>query len=181
MKYLILVLCLLVGVVQVVSSIDLDWFCIQCKQLYLLLGQMWFGLQLDDVINVLVQMFDIGRLVDWLEQCCLFIEQVSVEIVEYVRMVDNQQLIVLMVVIFDRIDFNCVVLVGGIVWYGYKQVDFVVWIEEYCKVMVNFEKVEKLDFDVIDEVEKELDWDMCIFQDCQQVLIYVCEMLVIFE
>ncbi|MTH66425.1 hypothetical protein [Paracoccus shanxieyensis] len=181
MKYLILALCLSAGAAQAASSIDPDWPCIQRKQPHLSLGQMWSGPQPDDAINALAQTPDIGRLADRLEQRRLPIEQASAEIAEYARTADNQQLTALMVAIFDRIDPNRAALVGGIARYGHKQVDLAARIEEHRKVMANLEKAEKPDFDAIDEAEKELDWDMRIFQDRQQALTYVCETPVILE
>lgn len=181
MKYLILAFCLTAGAAHAASSTDPDWPCVQRKQPHLSLGQMWSGPQPDDAINALAETPDIAAMADRLEQRRLSIEDATAEIAEYAKTTDNQHLTALMVAIFDRIDPNRTALIAGIARYGHKQVDLAARIEEHRKTMAELEKAEKPDFDAIDEAEKELDWDMRIFQDRQQALTYVCETPVILE
>ena len=54
-------------------------------------------------------------------------------------------------------------------------------IEDHRHKMAELEKAASPDFDAIDAREKQLDWDMRIFQDRQQALTYVCETPVILE
>lgn len=181
MKYLIVAFCLTAGAAHAASSIDPDWPCIQRKQPHLSLGQMWSGPQPDEAITALSKTPEIAAMADRLEQRRLPIEEASAEIAEYAKTADNQHLTALMVAIFDRIDPNRSALIGGIARYGNKQVDLTKRIEDHRRKMAELEKADPPDFDAIDEAEKELDWDMRIFQDRQQALTYVCETPVILE
>ncbi|MTH78315.1 hypothetical protein [Paracoccus aestuariivivens] len=163
------------------SSTDPDWPCIQRKQPHLSLGQMWSGPEPDDAIRAMASMPEIAHLAERLEQRRLPIEQATTEIGEFASGADNRKLTALMVAIFDRVDPQRSALISGIARYGHKQVDLANRIEDHRAKMTELEKAEKPDFDAIDETEKQLDWDMRIFQDRQQSLTYVCETPVILE
>lgn len=181
MKYLILAFCLTSGAAHAASSTDPDWPCIQRKQPHLSLGQMWSGPQPDDAITELSKTPEIAALADRLEQRRLPIDDASAEIADYAKTADNQQLTALMVALFDRIDPHRGALIGGIARYGNKQVELSNRIEDRRRTMAELQKAESPNFDAIDAAEKELDWDMRIFQDRQQALTYVCETPVILE
>lgn len=181
MKYLILTFCLTAGAAHAASGTDPDWPCVQRKQPHLSLGQMWSGPQPDDMVATLATTPQIAALADRLEQRRLSIEDAGAEIAEYAKTADNQHLTALMVAVFNRIDPHRDALIGGISRYGHKQVDLAGRIEQHRDRMAELEAAESPDFDAIDKAEKELDWDMRIFQDRQQALTFVCETPVILE
>lgn len=181
MKYWILALCLTAGAAQAASGTDPDWPCVQRKQPHLSLGQMWSGPQPDKAITALSRDAQISALADRLEQRRLPIKDATAEIAAYARDADNQHLTALMLALFDRVDPDRATLIAGIARYGNKQVDLAKRIEDDRAAMAEMEKAEKPDFDAIDAKEKQLDWDMRIFQDRQQALTYVCETPVLLE
>ena len=98
-------------------------------------------------------------------------------IVPYTRSDDGNP----MLAIFDRVDPHRTALMEGIARYGHKQVALAARIEDHRHKMAELEAAASPDFDAIDAREKQLDWDMRIFQDRQQALTYVCETPVILE
>ncbi|MDS9466846.1 hypothetical protein RGQ15_04510 [Paracoccus sp. MBLB3053] len=183
MKRLALALALfgVTSAAQAESSTDPDWPCIQRKQPHLSLGQMWSGPEPNDTIRELAVSKPISDLADRLEQRRLPLEAAEAEIAEFARTADNDQLTALLVAIFNRVEPHRTAVIAGISRYGHKQVDLAQRIEDHRAKMAQMEKVETPDFDAIDAEEKQLDWDMRIFQDRQQALTYVCETPVILE
>ncbi|MBD9528035.1 hypothetical protein [Paracoccus sp. PAR01] len=182
MKFLIFAVSLAAtGVAHAESGTDPDWPCIQRKQPHLSLGQMWTGPEPDDAVRELARSPDIAHLADRLEQRRLPIDQATAEIGTFAAQADNAKLTALMVAVLDRIEPQRSALISGIARYGHKQVDLAKRIEDHRAKMAEMEKAPSPDFDAIDEQEKQLDWDMRIFQDRQQSLTYVCETPVILE
>ena len=181
MRYFILALGLLAGTAQAETGADPDWPCIQRKQPHLSLGQMWSGPAPDDAVNALARTPEIAALADRLEQRRLPIPEAEAAIADYATSADNQHLTALMVAIFDRVDPHRTALMDGIARYGHKQVALAQRIEDHRHKMAALETAASPDFDAMDEQEKQLDWDMRIFQDRQQALTYVCETPVILE
>lgn len=182
MKFLIFAMSLAAtGVAHAESGTDPDWPCIQRKQPHLSLGQMWTGPEPDDAVRELARSPDIAHLADRLEQRRLPIDQATAEIGTFAAQADNAKLTALMVAVLDRIEPQRSALISGIARYGHKQVDLAKRIEDHRAKMAEMEKAPSPDFDAIDEREKQLDWDMRIFQDRQQSLTYVCETPVILE
>lgn len=185
MKYLAVICGLLAATVGsgalAESSVDPDWPCIQRKQPHLSLGQMWTGPQPDDAVRALATTPAIAALADRLEQRRMPIAAAQAEIATYAASADNQQLTALMLAVFDRVDPQRSTLIAGIARYGNKQVDLARRIEDRRANMAKLEKPEKPDFDAIDAEEKQLDWEMRIFDDRQHALTYVCETPVILE
>ena len=181
MRYLILALGLMAEAAQAETGTDPDWPCIQRKQPHLSLGQMWSGPAPDDAIRALARTPEIAALADRLEQRRLPVDQAEAEIADYATSADNAQLTALMLAIFDRVDPHRTALMEGIARYGHKQVALAARIEDHRQKMAELETAASPDFDAIDEREKQLDWDMRIFQDRQQALTYVCETPVILE
>ncbi|MFG6079636.1 hypothetical protein ACEUZ9_004878 [Paracoccus litorisediminis] len=182
MKFLIFAMSLAAtGVAHAESGTDPDWPCIQRKQPHLSLGQMWTGPEPDDAVRELARSPDIAHLADRLEQRRLPIDQATAEIGTFAAQADNAKLTALMVAVLDRIEPQRSALISGIARYGHKQVDLAKRIEDHRAKMAEMEKAPSPDFDAIDEQEKQLDWDMRIFQDRQQSLTYVCETPVILE
>lgn len=181
MKYWILALGLTAGAAQAATGTDPNWPCIQRKQPHLSLGQMWSGPVPDDAIKKLSRDSAIAALADRLEQRRLPIQTATAEIAEYAKGADNRQLTALMLALFDRVDPDRARLIAGIARYGNKQVDLAKRIEEDRASMAQLEQAQPPDFDAIDAKEKQLDWDMRIFQDRQQALTYVCETPVLLE
>lgn len=181
MKYLILTLALTAGAAHAEGGTDPDWPCVQRKQPHLSLGQMWSGPQPDDAVRELARTPEIAALADRLEQRRLPVEEARSEAAAFAESADPQQVTALMVAIFDRVDPHRSALIDGIARYGHKQVDLAARIEGHREAMEAMEKAGEPDFDAIDAREKQLDWDMRIFQDRQQALTYVCETPVILE
>ena len=181
MRCFVLALGLLAGAAQAETGADPDWPCIQRKQPHLSLGQMWSGPAPDDAARELARAPEIAALADRLEQRRLPMAQAETEIAEYVKTADNQHLTALMLAIFDRVEPHRAALMDGIARYGHKQVALATRIEDHRHKMTELEAAATPDFDAIDEQEKQLDWDMRIFQDRQHALTYVCETPVILE
>lgn len=182
MKYLVLAASVLAaGAAQAQTGTDPDWPCIQRKQPHLSLGQMWTGPEVTDQVRELAGSAPIGQLADRLEQRRLPLDQATAEIAEFATDADNDQLTALMLAVFERIEPQRSALIGGIARYGNKQVDLAARIEDHRARMAEMERADSPDFDAIDATEKQLDWDMRIFQDRQQSLTYVCETPVLLE
>lgn len=182
MKYLVLTASVLAaGAAQAQTGTDPDWPCIQRKQPHLSLGQMWSGPEPDEAVRALARTPDIAALADRLEQRRMPLAEAEAEIAGFASAADNPQLTALMLAIFDRVEPHRTALIEGIARYGHKQVALAARIEEHRHKMAALEAAASPDFDAMDEQEKQLDWDMRIFQDRQQALSYVCETPVILE
>ncbi|WP_134680853.1 hypothetical protein [Paracoccus ravus] len=182
MKYLLLSVALAAaGAAQAETGTDPDWPCVQRKQPHLSIGQMWSGPAPDEETRALATTPEIAGLADRLEQRRLPMEQASAEIEAFARGAENRELTALLLALFDRIEPHRTALIAGIARYGHKQVDLAKRIEDHRARMAELEKAEPPDFDAIDEQEKQMDWDMRIFQDRQQALTYVCETPVLLE
>lgn len=185
MRYLIVALGVMAGAMagaaHAEGGTDPDWPCIQRKQPHLSLGQMWSGPEPDEAVRALARTPDIAALADRLEQRRMPLAEAEAEIAGFASAADNPQLTALMLAIFDRVEPHRTALIEGIARYGHKQVALAARIEEHRHKMAALEAAASPDFDAMDEQEKQLDWDMRIFQDRQQALSYVCETPVILE
>lgn len=83
--------------------------------------------------------------------------------------------------VFDRIARNRSSIIKGIERYSLDQAALSDRIEEKRAKMIALEAVEEPDFDQIDAIEEQLDWDERIYVDRAKSLVYVCETPVLLE
>ncbi len=82
---------------------------------------------------------------------------------------------------FARIDRDRTRVLDGISRYGHKQAALAERIDAAHAEMVALKAAEKPDFDRMDALEEQIDWDERIYKDRERALSYVCETPVLLE
>ncbi|WP_210530484.1 hypothetical protein [Rubellimicrobium arenae] len=82
---------------------------------------------------------------------------------------------------FAHIDRQRADIVAGIGRYAHNQARLSAELEELRAEMSRLEAADPPDYDRMDEVEKEIDWRVRIFNDRNRALTYVCESPVLLE
>ncbi|PUB19440.1 hypothetical protein [Yoonia sediminilitoris] len=82
---------------------------------------------------------------------------------------------------FDRLNQSRSKLINGISRYSLTQIDLAARIESARIEMDQIMAQEDPDFDRVDALEEQLDWDQRIYRDRAQSLTYVCETPVLLE
>lgn len=82
---------------------------------------------------------------------------------------------------FDKINRNRSRLIDGIGRYSLAQIDVAARVDSARLEMDSEMQKEDPDFDRIDALEEQLDWDQRIYRDRTQSLLYVCETPVLLE
>ena len=82
---------------------------------------------------------------------------------------------------FTRIDRDRTRVLDGISRYGHKQAALAEKIDAAHAEMVALEAAEAPDFDRMDALEEQIDWDERIYKDRERALTYVCETPVLLE
>ncbi|MFD1914408.1 hypothetical protein [Halodurantibacterium flavum] len=163
---------------------DPEWPCIQRKIPHLSLGQVWAGPQPDDAIEAMAREPEIQRLAARLELRRTPLPEAEALIEDFAQEADAARLTALYLATFQRIDRARSNIISGIARYATKQKALDDQIDarrqEMAALTAAMERGEP-DYDRMDEVELQLDWDTRIFLDRQQSLIYVCETPVILE
>lgn len=160
---------------------DSGWPCVQRKQPHLSLGAMWTGPLPDPAVEELAKRPDIVTLGKALYQRRLPMEEAEDQIATFAKDADPQELTALFVATFAPLDSYRSQIIGGIERYAVKQAELSKQIEGRRAEMARLTSAKTQDFDKIDEIEQQLDWDTRIFTDRQQSLTYVCETPVLLE
>ncbi|MGP3696242.1 hypothetical protein [Rhodobacter sp. NSM] len=160
---------------------DPDWPCIQRKQPHLSLGQVWSGPLPDETTESLARKPEIQRLAQELEQRRLPVDQAEERIAEFAAEHEPAELVALYLATFERIEVVRSRVMSGITRYAHSQEALDRRLDEARAEMSRLMEAEDKDFDRIDALEEQLDWDTRIFRDRQQSLTYVCETPVILE
>lgn len=84
-------------------------------------------------------------------------------------------------VVFERINSNRSQLIGGITRYSLAQIVAAERIDETRGEMDQLMAAEAPDYDRVDALEEQLDWQQRIYRDRAQALTYVCETPVLLE
>ncbi|RHZ94564.1 hypothetical protein D1122_15980 [Cereibacter sphaeroides] len=160
---------------------DPDWPCIQRKQPHLSLGQVWSGPLPDAMTEELARGPAIQGLAQELEQRRLSVEEAEGRIARFAADHEPQELVALYVATFERIESVRNRVMVGITRYAHSQEALDRRINAARTEMSRLMAAEDKDFDRIDALEEQLDWDTRIFRERQQSLTYVCETPVILE
>lgn len=163
------------------GSDDPGWPCVQRKQPHLSLGAMWAGPPPDPSVEELAKRPDIVTLGRALYQRRLPMQEAELQIAAFAEKASAQELTALFMAAFEPLDSYRSQIIGGIERYAVKQTELSKQIEGRREEMARLTSAETQDFDQIDEVEKQLDWDTRVFTDRQQSLTYVCETPVLLE
>lgn len=82
---------------------------------------------------------------------------------------------------FDRIDRDRTRLIGGISRYAHAQAALAGRIDAAHAEFARIEAEKEPDFDRLDALEEQIDWDERIYRDRERSLTYVCETPVLLE
>jgi hypothetical protein len=82
---------------------------------------------------------------------------------------------------FTRIDRDRTRVLDGISRYGHKQAALAERIDAAHAEMAALKAAEEPDFDWMDSLEEQIDWDERIYKDRERALTYVCETPVLLE
>lgn len=163
---------------------DPDWPCIQRRIDQISLGQVWAGPIPDEAVEELAATPEIQSLATRLELRRTPMEEAEALIAGFAETASEEELTALYLATFNRINRARGAIVGGIGRYARKQAALQDQIEERRAEMAALTATlndPDPDYDRIDMVEQQLEWDTRIFTDRQQSLIYVCETPVILE
>lgn len=84
-------------------------------------------------------------------------------------------------IVFERINSNRSQLIGGITSYSLAQIEASERIDKARVEMDQLMAAEAPDYDRVDALEEQLDWQQRIYRDRAQALTYVCETPVLLE
>lgn len=160
---------------------DPDWPCVQRKQPHLSLGQVWSGPLPDAATTARAEAPEIQALARTLEQRRLPVDEAEAKIAAFAAGRDPADLVALYLATFQRIEAARTRVMEGITRFAHKQEALETEIDARRAEMERLQAAEPRDFDRIDALETQLDWDTRIFRDRQQSLRYVCEAPVILE
>jgi len=176
-----LALCLTqaLGTAGAVDFSDPDWPCIQRKVEKLSASLMWPApvtrTPLPPAANDLVEVLSLRRVS--LRQAEALIQT----FVEKTAPVDDQLLGNIFYGVFENLSGNRQRLIAGIARYSRSQIALAARMDEARAEMAKLTGEAKPDFDRIDKLEEQIDWDERIYRDRSQALTYVCETPVILE
>lgn len=179
-----------IGPVQSTRSADFsdpDWPCIQRKVPHLSIGQMWAGPVIgEEMLTSWRADPDIHRLASVLSLRRTPLETADGMIADFAGRIDSDRnktnrLTTLFAGIFTLIDRERTEIISGIARYARKQDELAKRIDTRRDALTELSKAEKPDYDRIEELQDQIDWDARIFKDRAQSLTYVCETPVILE
>ncbi|WP_425403613.1 hypothetical protein [Hwanghaeella sp.] len=166
---------------------DPDWPCIQRKVLHLSVGQMWAGPVIDEEkLKSWRKNDDIHRLATVLSLRRTPLEAADGMIADFAKRDDlgqdkAERLSTLFAGIFSLIDKERSEIISGIARYAHKQDDLAKRIDKRRDELQVLTEASEPDYDRIEELQDQVDWDARIFKDRAQSLTYVCETPVILE
>ena len=162
---------------------DPTWPCVQRKVEQLSLGLMWPHLAPE---NEAVQDLTpaAATLVDTLVLRRVSIDEVEDITADFAATNDHltqDDYTDIFQAIFNKINRDRTDIIAGIGRYSLSQIDLATRIETARIDMDNEMAKQDPDFDKVDALEEQLDWDQRIYRDRAQSLLYVCETPVILE
>lgn len=175
------------GAIQAADFSDPDWPCIQRKVPHLSIGQMWTGPLIDDTrLKSWRDNADIHRLASVLSLRRTPLEAADGMIADFAKRDDigadkADRLTSLFAGIFTLIDKERSEIISGIARYAHKQDALSKRIDTRRDELQALSEAAKPDYDRIEEMQDQVDWDARIFADRAQSLTYVCETPVILE
>lgn len=176
-----LALCLTLapGITGAADFSDPDWPCIQRKVENLSASLMWPAavsrIPLSPAATDLVAKLSLRRVT---------LQEAEAEIGAFVEgqgPVDGQMLGNIFYGVFDAIAGNRQKLIAGIARYSRSQIALSSRIDGSRVEMAKLSGETQPDFDRIDKLEEQIDWDERIYRDRSQALTYVCETPVLLE
>lgn len=176
-----LVLCLTQapGLAGAADFSDPDWPCIQRKVENLSASLMWpepiVPMALAPAAKELVEVVSLRRVT--LEEAEAHIRA----FVEKSAPVDGQLLGNVFLAVFDKIADTRQRLIAGIGRYSRSQIALSSRIDGGRVEMAKLTREKNPDFDRIDKLEEQIDWDERIYRERAQALTYVCETPVLLE
>ena len=175
---LVLLLALVPGLVAAADFSDPDWPCIQRKVENLSPGLMWphpvTRTSLTPEAEELAAVLALRR---------VSLEEAETHIRTFLEQqaADAQLLGNVFHAVFDRLSADRLRLIGGIARYSHSQIALSQKIEAERSEMAKLTAEKTPDFDRIDKLEEEMDWNERIFLDRSRALTYVCETPVLLE
>lgn len=176
-----LALCLTLapGITAAADFSDPDWPCIQRKVENLSASLMWPAavtrMPLSPAATDLVAKLSLRRVT---------LKEAEAEVGAFVEgqaPVDGQMLGNIFYGVFDAIAGNRQRLIAGIARYSRSQIALSSRIDGSRVEMAKLSGETQPDFDRIDKLEEQIDWDERIYRDRSQALTYVCETPVLLE
>ncbi|EHK73265.1 hypothetical protein SM0020_34892 [Sinorhizobium meliloti CCNWSX0020] len=167
------------GIAGAMDFSDPDWPCIQRKVENLSASLMWPApvtrVALSPEANDLVEALSLRR---------VSLEEADAHVrafVERNKQADGQLLGNIFYGVFDNIAETRQRLIAGIARYSRSQIALSSRIEGARVEMAKLSREKSPDFDRIDKLEEQIDWDERIYRDRSQALTYVCETPVLLE
>ncbi|AWM28407.1 hypothetical protein AOX55_00005631 (plasmid) [Sinorhizobium fredii CCBAU 25509] len=158
---------------------DPDWPCIQRKAENLSVSLMWpepiTRMPLAPAASDLVAILSLRRVT---------LEEAGADVqafIEKTAAVDGQLLGNIFLAVFENLSGNRQRVIAGIARYSRSQIALSSRIDGSRAEMVKLAGQAKPDFDRIDKLEEQIDWDERIYRDRSQALTYVCETPVLLE
>lgn len=165
---------------------DPTWPCVQRKVSHLSIGQMWTGdiLEPDQIAAASARMKSLAAVIAVRRTS---LEDAEILIADFAKAAGEdraERLSMLFALVFERIDMERSQLVGGIARYAGKQSGLAERIDAQNEALAALEaKADKSndDYDRLEEISDQIEWDSRIFDERQQSLAYVCETPVLLE
>ena len=161
------------------ASEDPDWPCIQRRTGALSPGVMWPSPPADPEVRG-----DAADLAAALALRRVSLEEAEASVGDYAAShpdLSADDLGAIFLAAFERIDRDRQRILSGIVRYARSQIALAEQIDKKHAEMSALEAADPPDFDRMDELEAEIDWDERIYRDRERALTYVCETPVILE
>ena len=161
---------------------DPTWPCVQRKVENLSVGQMFPYVIPDMESTDAATLTEIEELSQRLALRKFTIEEATPWIDEFAAQhSQNSTLGALFVAAFDKISAQRTTVIDGIARYAGKQASLSERINAQRVEMTSLLEVSEPDYDKVDKIEEQLDWDERIYQDRVRALTYVCETPVLLE
>ncbi|TVP69797.1 MAG: hypothetical protein EA339_14075 [Rhodobacteraceae bacterium] len=161
---------------------DPEWPCIQRRVDTLMMGQMWAGpfpeesWREDETIRTLAPV---------LAQRRVSPEDVQGRAADFARSLPPERRAEALALLFEgiltQINSQRTQIIAGIGRYARRQAELSQRIDAARAEMAVLSDASEMDFDRMDALEAELDWDVRIFRERAQSLTYVCEAPVLLE
>lgn len=171
---------------QAATFDDPTWPCQQRKVQELSLGLMWNrplpdGFDLDARRPLPEEAQDLVALLSLRRVSLVEAEDAVKSFSEDTEFADTQTMLFIFAEIFTTLGKTRRDVISGIEQYSLKQIALSERIETTRSEMRYIEKTTDPDFDRIDRLEEQLDWDERVFRDRTRSLTYVCETPVLIE
>lgn len=171
--------CLAAAPVNAADFSDPTWPCLQRKVENLSLGIMW-----PHPVNPVDLDGDARDLADALALRRISLEEADTLVAEFKAAhpdVTPDELGSIFTGVFNRLGKDRSNILGGIEKYSLKQLALSEKIDQTRLEMDELMKAAEPDFDKVDRLEEQLDWDERIYRDRKESLTYVCETPVLLE